>query len=279
VFASWLPLALFALVVWSVQRVVTKVALIRWSTARFYRLNAILSLAVYAVFAIAVPPELGGVVGALGLSLLMAVTFWVTTEATRRGPVGLVAPLTAMSPALTVIFAMSILGERISSEQGLGIGAAVAGSALLSFRPNAPQALAGWLPLAISSLVLQGLGAFIAKVLVTASGPTDLLVTSAAVQLIVGLIIARREPLGGRELLRGRGLATAVTLVAAAVATIGYLSALSVGPASVIVPLVATSPALGGFLGIVVLREGVTSRQLAGIALGAFAAVLLATAA
>jgi uncharacterized membrane protein len=278
-FASWLPLALFALVVWSVQRVVTKVALIRWSTARFYRLNAILSLAVYAVFAIAVPPELGGVVGALGLSLLMAVTFWVTTEATRRGPVGLVAPLTAMSPALTVIFAMSILGERISSEQGLGIGAAVAGSALLSFRPNAPQALAGWLPLAISSLVLQGLGAFIAKVLVTASGPTDLLVTSAAVQLIVGLIIARREPLGGRELLRGRGLATAVTLVAAAVATIGYLSALSVGPASVIVPLVATSPALGGFLGIVVLREGVTSRQLAGIALGAFAAVLLATAA
>jgi uncharacterized membrane protein len=278
-FASWLPLALFALVVWSVQRVVTKVALIRWSTARFYRLNAILSLAVYAVFAIAVPPEPSGVVGALGLSLLMAVTFWVTTEATRRGPVGLVAPLTAMSPALTVIFAMSILGERISSEQSLGIGAAVAGSALLSFRPNAPQALAGWLPLAISSLVLQGLGAFIAKVLVTASGPTDLLVTSAAVQLIVGLIIARREPLGGRELLRGRGLATAVTLVAAAVATIGYLSALSVGPASVIVPLVATSPALGGFLGIVVLREGVTSRQLAGIALGAFAAVLLATAA
>jgi hypothetical protein len=48
--ASWLPFALFALVVWSVQRVVTKVALVRWSTARFYRLNAILSLGVYAVF-------------------------------------------------------------------------------------------------------------------------------------------------------------------------------------------------------------------------------------
>jgi len=74
-------------------------------------------------------------------------------------------------------------------------------------------------------------------------------------------------------------VATAVTLVAAAVATIGYLSALSVGPASVIVPLVATSPALGGLLGVVTLREAVTTRQLAGIALGAFAAVLLATAA
>jgi drug/metabolite transporter (DMT)-like permease len=140
---SWGPLAVFALVVWSVQRVVTKVALFRWSTARFYRLNAILSLAVYVVFAIAVPPDPGGLVGAVGLSLLMAMTFWVTTEATRRGPVGLVAPLTAMSPGLTVILAVAILNERISSEQGLGIGAALAGSALLSFRPNAPQALAG----------------------------------------------------------------------------------------------------------------------------------------
>src|SRR3989454_12600724 len=277
-FASWLPLALFALVVWAVQRVVTKVALVRWSTARFYRLNAILSLAVYAVFAIAVPPDPGGVVGAVGLSMLMAMTFWVSTEATRRGPVGLVAPLTAMSPALTVILAVATLGERISSDQGLGIGAALAGSVLLSFRPNAPQARGGWLPLALASLVLQGLGAFIAKVLVTASGPTDLLVTSAAVQLLVGLIIARGEPLGGRELLQGRGLVTALTLVAAAVATIGYLSALSVGPASVIVPLVATSPALGGLLGIIMLREAWTRRQLLGIACGVVAAALLATA-
>src|SRR3989442_6813182 len=102
-FASWLPLALFALVVWSVQRVVTKVALIRWSTARFYRLNAILSLAVYAVFAIAVPPEPGGVVGAVGLSLLMAVTFLATTQGTRPRPVGLVAPPPPMSPGLTLV--------------------------------------------------------------------------------------------------------------------------------------------------------------------------------
>src|SRR2546430_17324266 len=87
-FASWLPLALFALVVWSVQRVVTKVALIRWSTARFYRLNAIVSLAVYAVFAIAVPPDPGGVVSAVGLSLLMAGRVLARAQGAPRGPGG-----------------------------------------------------------------------------------------------------------------------------------------------------------------------------------------------
>src|SRR5438552_16883261 len=170
--ASWLPLALFALVVWSIQRVVTKVALIRWSTARFYRLNAVLSLGVYAVFAIAVPPDPRGVLGAVGLSLLMAMTFWVTTEATRRGPVGVVAPLTAMSPALTVILAVAILSERISFEQGFGISAALAGSVLLSFGPMAPAALAGCRPLALASPALPRLRALIPKALLTPSGPT-----------------------------------------------------------------------------------------------------------
>src|SRR2546430_7658747 len=102
-FASWLPLALFALVVWSVQRVVTKVALIRWSTARFYRLNAIVSLAVYAVFAIAVPPDPGGVVSAVGLSLLMAVTVLGATQATPPRPVRPVAPPTGNSPAPSLV--------------------------------------------------------------------------------------------------------------------------------------------------------------------------------
>ena len=275
--SGWVPLALFALAVWSVQRVVTKVALLRWSTARFYRLNAILSLLVYLPFALVVPPDVSGLPSAFALSLLMALTFWVTTEATRRGPVSIVAPLTATSPALTVILALALLGERLSPAAAVGVFAALAAAALLAFRPSPLGAIGGWLALAAASLVLQGIGAIIAKLVGTASGPTDLLLASALVQLVVGLVIARDEPMGVAELAHGRGLLTAVVLAAAALATIGYLSALAVGPASLIVPLVATSPALGGLLGILVLREGARPRQLAGIAVGALAAALLAT--
>ncbi len=271
----WLPLALFALVTWSVQRVVTKAALVRWSTARFYRWNAIVSLAVYIPFALLVPPRTDVLAGAFGLSLLMALTFWVTTEATRRGPVSVVAPLTATSPAITVVLAVLLLGERPDALAIAGVLLAIVAAILLALRPGAIS-VGGWVTLAFASLALQGAGAFIAKVVVTEGGPSTLLVTSVLVQLAVGAYIGRAEPLDVRSHLRGMPLAVTATLAAAALATIGYLSALSVGPASLVVPLVATSPALGGLLGIVVLKERVNLRQSLGIAVGLVAIVLLA---
>jgi len=272
---TWLPLALFALAVWSIQRVVTKWALLHWSTARFYRWNAIVSLVVYVPFALALPPEGDRLAGALGLSLLMALAFWVTTEATRRGPVGAVAPLTATSPAITASLAMLFIGERPDALGLVGIVAAVVAAVLLAFRP-ARSTFGPWLGLGVASLALQGVGAFLAKLVVSDATPTTLLVPSVLVQLAVGLAIARREPLEPRESVRGRSLVVTLTLAAAALATVGYLAALSSGPASIIVPLVATSPTIGGVLGIIALRERVARHQAIGIAIGLAAIVLLA---
>jgi uncharacterized membrane protein len=275
---SWLPLAAFALVIWSAQRVLTKVALVRWSTARFYRWTAICSLVVYLPFAVVAPSEASAVPGALGLSVLTALTFWVTTEATRRGPVSAVAPLTAMSPALTATLAVAFLGERPDQLGLVGIVCAVAAAVLLAFRQSDDRSTAPWLHLAIASLALQGVGAFIAKIVVTGSGPATLLLTSAVVQLGVGIAIARTEPLAVSQMFQGRALAITLILVGAAIATIGYLSALSIGPASLIVPFVATSPSLGGLAAIVFLRERADRRTLGGIGLGLAAIVLLARA-
>lgn len=271
----WPALAVFALIVWAIQRVVTKVALLRWSTARFYRWNAIVSLAVYLPFAIAVPPDRSQLGGATLLSLLMALTFWVTTEATRRGPIGAVAPLTAMSPALTATLAVLLLGERPDALGTVGIIAAVAAALLLAGRP-VQSGLGPWVGLAVASLLLQGVGAFLAKIVVSEAGPTTLLVPSVIVQLVVGIVIARNEPLRLSEHLRGRTLVVTLTLAAAAVATVAYLAALASGPASVVVPLVATSPTLGGLLGIIVLKERTTARQRLGILIGLLAMLLLA---
>jgi hypothetical protein len=84
----WLAPTLFALVVWSAQRVLTKAVLQRLSTPQFYLLSANLSLPVYVPMLVLDPPQVSAFGPALGVAALMAVAFWTTTEALRRGPVG-----------------------------------------------------------------------------------------------------------------------------------------------------------------------------------------------
>jgi drug/metabolite transporter (DMT)-like permease len=275
---SWVPLAVFALVAWSGQRLLSKIALQTLTTAKFYLLSAAVSLIVYAPYLLVRPPAARELIPALGLACLMAVTFWVTTEAIRRGPLGVVSPITALSPALTALLAITLINERPGWLAYTGIALAPVGIALLSaqggksYRPQG-----GWMAFAIASVLLQGLGAFIAKLVVTPAGPSALLLTGAGVQVIVGLALAppwrwRREDLSGRPLY------TVIAYAVAGFATIGYLSALATGPAAVVVPLVSASPALAGVFGLAVLKEKLDRPQLAGLAVALVGATLLATA-
>jgi len=279
VIEPWLPPALFALVAWSVQRLLGKVALTTLGTRKFYLLSATVSLLTYTPYLLLHPPTVMSLVPAFGLACLMAVTFGVTTEAIRRGPLGAVSPITGLSPALTALLAITLLSERLEWWAGLGVVLAPLGLFLLSWKSRVKgPARSDWLWLALLSLVLQGIGAFIAKLVVTPAGPSALLLMGAAVQVVVGLFLAppwkwERSDLRGRP-----ALFTIVAYVLGGVATIGYLLALASGPAAVVVPLVATSPAIAGLLGIAILREETNRRQLAGIGVALFGAVLLARA-
>lgn len=272
----WTFAALFALVVWSIQRAVSKAVLATLTTPQYYLLSALVSLPFYVPVLIADPPTPSALPGALGVSALMAATFGITTEAIRQGPVGRVSPITGLSPALTTLLALAILGERISPTEATGIVLAMAAVFLLGYRRSREANRSRWLAFALSSLVLQGIGAFLAKVAVTPSGPSALLVTSAAVQVLVGGYLLRRSGASFPDLRSPLMRWAVVVLALAAVATIGYLWALSEGPAAVIVPLLATSPALGGLLGALVLKERTTRAQYAAILLGLAGAVLLA---
>lgn len=274
--AAWLPLALLAVVAWTFQRLLSKLALTDLGTAKFYLLSAAVSLLTYAPFLAVRPPAPADLPPAVGLACLMAVTFWVTAEAIRRGPLGAVSPITALSPALTAVLAVALLGERPAWPAYLGIALAPSGIVLLSGTVRAGDGQPGWRRLAVLSLVLQGIGAFLAKLVVTPAGPSALLLTSAGVQVLVGMVLAPPGRWRRADLVRRSALFTVVAYATAGVATIGYLSALASGPAAVVVPLVATSPALAGALGIVLLREPASRGRVAGIALAIAGAVLLA---
>ncbi len=271
----WLLAALFAIVAWSIQRLLSKISLTTLGTRKFYLLSAVVSLLVYTPYLLLRPPALAELLPAFGLACLMAVTFGVTTEAIRRGPLGAVSPVTALSPALTAGLAVAFLGERLSWLAYVGVALAPVGIVLLSLRPGTGKGGAGWAWLAILSLILQGIGAFIAKLVVTPAGPSALLLMGAAVQVAVGLFLAPPRAWSKVDL---RGRPAAFTIIAYAIggiATIGYLLALASGPAAVVVPLVATSPALAGLLGVTILREKTNPRQWLGIAVALVGAVLL----
>lgn len=164
----------------------------------------------------------------------------------------------------------------MTAKTALGVAAAVLAVVLLGYQRGRERTERGWFWLAIASLGLQGVGAFLAKVVVTPSGPSALLVTSAAVQVVVGFALLRRTRSSLPDVRPRLMRWTVLVLAMAALATIGYLWALSIGPAIVIVPLVAMSPALGGLIGAVALHERLNRWQYLGIGLGILGAVLLA---
>ncbi len=271
----WLLAALFALVAWSVQRLLSKVALTTLGTRKFYLLSAVVSLLVYTPYLLLRPPAPAELIPAFGLACLMAITFGVTTEAIRRGPLGAVSPVTALSPAITAGLAVALLGERLTWVAYIGVALAPVGVVLLSLGPRKGKGEEGWVWLAVLSLILQGMGAFFAKLVVTPAGPSALLLMGAAVQVVVGLVLAPPRA-WSRADLRGRpAVFTIIAYVIAGIATIGYLRALASGRAAVVVPLVATSPALAGLLGVIILKETTNRRQWTGIGLALAGAVLL----
>lgn len=175
-----------------------------------------------------------------------------------------------------MLLAIVFLDERISPAQAAGVGAGVVALVLLGFRAGDRKPDRAWRALAVASILLQGLAAFLAKVVIRPFGPSALLVSSATVQVVVTLVLLHHAktplPSFGTRLSRWN----AAVLLFAAVATIGYLWALSKGPASVIVPFVAVAPALSGMLGAIVLGERTTRSQRVGIAVGLVGATLLA---
>lgn len=72
---AWLALALVALVVWSVQRAISKAALATLSTPQLYTLTAVISLPIYLPTLAFDPPPASAFPPALGLSAMMALTF------------------------------------------------------------------------------------------------------------------------------------------------------------------------------------------------------------
>jgi len=222
----------------------------------------------------------GGVAGALGAGGL--ILFY---RALARGTMSVIAPVAALFGAVLPVAVGLGLGEHLSAPAFVGIGVAVAAVALVSRehaddRPapatNARQRLGH--PVVLAVLAGIAFGGFF--VLLSRTGPSAglwPLVSARAVSVVLlgAVIVATgsdwRPTPGSRRLVIATGAGDMV-------ANVLYLLAVRQGLVSLVAVIVALYPAATVLLAQVVLDERLRRVQVAGLALAAGAAVLLALA-
>ena len=99
-----------------------------------------------------------GLLGAAGQLVLF--------EALRRGPAYLVFPVVSLSPVVSVLLSVLLLGETANARAWSGIGLALLAIPLLSYQPPDPRASArsrGWLVLSLLVFLAWGVQAYLLR--------------------------------------------------------------------------------------------------------------------
>jgi drug/metabolite transporter (DMT)-like permease len=86
-------------------------------------------------------------------------------QALKSGPAYIVFPLISLFPILTIILSVTILKERASKRQWIGIAVALLAIGFLSYQPSSGSAQSnqGWLILAVLVFILWGIQAYVMK--------------------------------------------------------------------------------------------------------------------
>ncbi|MCL3776559.1 MULTISPECIES: EamA family transporter [unclassified Actinomyces] len=214
--------------------------------------------------------------GLLVLSGLTTGASWLCYfKALQLGSVSKVVPFDKLSTVLTVLLALILLGERVSAVGALGIVLMTAGTLLmldaddLRGLPRALREGGGWLAHAVGSALFAALTAVLSKAgivgvdstLGTAIRTGVVLVMAWALVALSGrLREARRVPRDELGLILASGAATCASWLC-------YHRALQDGPASVVVPIDKLSVLVTVAFSVLVLREALSRRYLAGLTL------------
>ncbi len=134
---TWLELSLLAAGLWGLWGFLSKVATLQLPAGAVYLISVVGYVAVTgylaAIGGLAIPWHPGGLAAALGAGICMAFGLLCFFKALAGGPsVGVVVPLTALYPLVTVILSWTLLREGFSLRQLAGLALALPTVWLLS---------------------------------------------------------------------------------------------------------------------------------------------------
>lgn len=196
-------------------------------------------------------------------------------KALQLGDASKVAPIDKLSTVMTVLLALILLGERLSLVGWIGVVLICAGTvwmlepAEVRALPRALTSAGGWLGYALGSALFAALTAILGKLGIV--GLESNLGTAIRTGVVLLMAWAMVVICGRTRQLRTIPRRELVLVLASGVATCAswlcFYRALQEGPASVVVPIDKLSILVTVAFSVLILRERLSRRYLAGLAL------------
>ena len=196
-------------------------------------------------------------------------------KALQLGDASKVAPIDKLSTVMTVLRALILLGERLSLVGWIGVVLICAGTvwmlepAEVRALPRALTSAGGWLGYALGSALFAALTAILGKLGIV--GVESNLGTAIRTGVVLLMAWAMVVICGRTRQLRTIPRRELVLVLASGVATCAswlcFYRALQEGPASVVVPIDKLSILVTVAFSVLILRERLSRRYLAGLAL------------
>ena len=287
----WLLFALIAVFMYGTSQTIVKVALGNISVATMIIINFIITMPIYATLLVA--SSLRTDLSQVGLQILLIgflaallgrAGYYTYLEALESGPVTIVGSVTAAYPAIIAILALTVLRESITPIQAIGVALVVGGIVALSYasngRKNEKKLSRKAIIYCAATLAIWGIWGLFAKMalLVLSIGTYLGLYTLALPIVLSGYMICKG--IGIKKAFPRWSLPVKIAAISIMIGQIGLFAdttAVSIGNASIVFPLIAAYPIITILEAQLFLKEALARKDIILIALVIIGILLVST--
>jgi uncharacterized membrane protein len=253
---SSILLALCSLSIYGLTQVIAKAAVGSLDSTRMVALNFVVSVPIYVFLFVCAVVLWGGYLdnleyvlyGLIGASTARG-GYYIYLEALERGAVSMVGSITAAFPAITAVLAVTMLGESLGLVNGIGITIIISSMVALSLlqgrSTNGTAFNRASLALSIATLLIWGFGGIFIKMALDGLPLIGYLGLYVFVLPTVAFAFLRHKGATMSVLIPRWTIPVMGAMVVAELWQLGYFaetSAVSVGAASVVFPLISAYP-------------------------------------
>lgn len=275
----WFLLAGITALFWGSAGIFAKVSTPKLGVARVALLIAAVECVMYTAAFLywreEVPIGLPDFALALGSCVIGVIGFLCFFESIMDGQVSIAGTISAAYPALTVVGALLLLSEGLTSVQAIGVAAIIGGVVVLSYEPNpgSPRAMPKRsLIFALLAFGLWGLWSLTSKMAIDRVGAGNIFgfyVLSSLTAPVLYAWFRKVRPGGPRAQNPGRRIWAlgAIGLALNVTGAFAYSFALEQGSASLVVPISSAYPLVTVILALALLKEKVSALQIVALAI------------